>query len=307
MAKDLFRRYLWMIDTIRRHGRMSRAEFDDCWSRSLFGNGKPMPRRTFFNYREAIEELFCVDIKCDPRTYEYYIDEDGPHSQEMTEWLLNGAAVNDVLANSRELAGRIFVEEVPSARRHLAPAIDAMRENKTLHFDYQPYYRTRPGNVTLEPYFLKIFRQRWYLTGRNVEENRIKTYALDRIGTLNILSDTFEIDPAFDFDEYFRYSFGIVSSKGEVRRVALRTDPGQAKYFRALPLHQSQNEVIHDRYSIFYYQMRITPDLVAELLSYGPRVEVLEPSELRAMVRTELETALRYYKKSAGSSQSFEN
>lgn len=295
MAKDLFRRYLWMIDTIRRHGRISRADFDDCWSRSVFSNGKPMPRRTFFNYREAIEELFCVEIKCDPRTYEYYIDENGPHSEDMTEWLLNAAAVNDVLSNSRELADRIFVEDVPSARQHLAPAIDAMRENKVISFDYLPYYRTRPGDVTLEPYFLKIFRQRWYITGRNVAENRIKTYALDRIGTLKILNDTFEIDPTFDFDEYFRYSFGIVSSKGEVRRVAVRTDPNQAKYFRALPLHRSQDEVIHDRYSIFYYNMRITPDLVAELLSYGPRVEVIEPPELRAMLRTELEESLKFY------------
>ena len=295
MAKDLFRRYLWMIDTIRRHGRISRADFDDCWSRSVFSNGKPMPRRTFFNYREAIEELFCVEIKCDPRTYEYYIDENGPHSEDMTEWLLNAAAVNDVLSNSRELADRIFVEDVPSARQHLAPAIDAMRENKVISFDYLPYYRTRPGDVTLEPYFLKIFRQRWYITGRNVAENRIKTYALDRIGTLKILNDTFEIDPTFDFDEYFRYSFGIVSSKGEARRIAVRTDPNQAKYFRALPLHRSQDEVIHDRYSIFYYNMRITPDLVAELLSYGPRVEVIEPPELRAMLRTYLEESLKFY------------
>lgn len=296
MAKDLFRRYLWMIDTIRRHGRMSRADFDRYWSRSVFGCGKAMPRRTFFNYREAIEELFSVEIKCDPRTYEYYIDENGAHSQEMTEWLLNAAAVNDVLSDSRELADRIFVEEVPSARLHLAPAIDAMRHSRVLRFEYQPYYRTRPGEVTLEPYFLKIFRQRWYLTGRNTVENRIKTYALDRINSLEILSDTFEIDPTFDFDDYFRYSFGIVSSKGEVRRVAIRTDPGQAKYFRTLPLHRSQDEAVHDRYSIFYYRLRITPDLVAELLSYGARVEVLEPPELRAMLRTELEGALEYYK-----------
>ena len=75
----------------------------------------------------------------------------------------------------------------------------------------------------------------------------------------------------------------------------MKTDPNQAKYFRALPLHKSQDEVIHDRYSIFYYNMRITPDLVSELLSYGPRIEVLEPLELRAMLRTDLEAALKYY------------
>ena len=53
--------------------------------------------------------------------------------------------------------------------------------------------------------------------------------------------------------------------------------------------------MLHDKYSIFYYTMRITPDLVAELLSYGARIEVLQPRELRAMMHTELTEALKYY------------
>lgn len=295
MARDLLQRYLWMIDTIRQYRRMSRRHFDNCWSRSKFGNGHPMPKRTFFNYRQAIEELFNVDIKCDPATYEYYIDDSDPHSQDMTEWLLNTAAVNDVLANSQQVAGRIFVEDVPSARQHLAPAIEAMRQNKVIRFNYRPYYRSGSSDVVLEPYFLKLFRQRWYLTGRNIDENRVKTYALDRIGSLAIDDATFEIDPTFDFDEYFRYSFGIVSSKAEPHRIAIRVGPGQAKYFRALPIHHSQEEVVHDQYSIFYYTMRITPDLLSELLSYGDRIEVLAPAELRAMLRSSLESALKQY------------
>ena len=52
---------------------------------------------------------------------------------------------------------------------------------------------------------------------------------------------------------------------------------------------------MHDRYSIFYYRMRITPDLVEEILSHGPRLTVLEPPELRAMVQTELRQALQAY------------
>jgi len=295
MAKDLFRRYLWMIDTIRRHGRISRADFDDCWSRSVFSNGKPMPRRTFFNYREAIEELFCVEIKCDPRTYEYYIDENGPHSEDMTEWLLNAAAVNDVLSNSRELADRIFVEDVPSARQHLAPAIDAMRENKVISFDYLPYYRTRPGDVNLEPYFLKIFRQRWYITGRNVAENRIKTYALDRIVKASMLPDTFEVPADFDAAQYSSDSFGVIFSMGEPHDIRLRVGSKRAKYLRTLPLHHSQNEYVHDGFSIFTYRLRLTPDFVSEIVSMGSEVKVESPGQLRAMVVDQLKNTLKNY------------
>ena len=107
----------------------------------------------------------------------------------------------------------------------------------------------------------------------------------------------FDDDPSFDPESYFRDSFGIVFTRNEAKRIALRTDPRQAKYFRALPLHRSQEEVVHDSYSIFYYRMRISPDFVEELLSHGARVEVLEPPELRAMMRTELSDALALYKK----------
>ncbi len=298
MSQNLFNRYIWMVDTIRRRGRISRRELNECWLRSPLSEGRPLARRTFYNYREAIQDLFNIVIKCDPSSFEYYIEMEQDGSQgSISDWLLNNAAVNDLLTNSQAVADRIFVEDVPSAREHLAPVIDALRENKPIRFDYLPYSRTIPTvGLTLEPYFLKIFRQRWYITGRRVDENKIKTYALDRMSHLQILPDTFEPDPTFDPKEYFRYSFGIVFTQSEVKHIVIRTDARQAKYFRALPLHHTQEETIHDDYSIFYYRMRISPDLVDELMSYGSRITVLEPPELRAMMRSELEAALKTYK-----------
>ena len=62
--------------------------------------------------------------------------------------------------------------------------------------------------------------------------------------------------------------------------------------------------MVTDKYSIFTYRMRITRDLVSELLSYGPEVEVLAPVELRAMMRNELEKALQPYADKAGEKNS---
>ena len=75
----------------------------------------------------------------------------------------------------------------------------------------------------------------------------------------------------------------------------LRVEPTQAKYFRALPLHSSQQEEVHDEYSVFTYQMRITYDLKEELMSHGASIEVLEPQELKLLIRNELEQALKNY------------
>ena len=296
MARNLLGRYVWLIDTIRRYGSIKRGKLNELWIKSPFSNGEPLPRRTFYNYREAIEELFSISIHYDPATYEYSIATGDGHQEGVTDWLLNTAATSNALSTASDISDRIFLEDVPAARLYLSQVISALREHRAVHFTYRPYTRSTPSNgVIVEPYFLKIFRQRWYLTGRNSADQKVKTYALDRMEDVTLDDDTFEPDPTFDAESYVRDTFGIVFSQGEAKEVALRTDSRQAKYFRALPLHHSQREVVHDDYSIFYYRLRLTPDFLQEVLSLGPKVCVIAPPELRAMVTSSLRETLSLY------------
>lgn len=296
MSKNLLNRYIWIIDTIRRHQRISRERLSELWDRSDFGQETKLPRRTFYNYRNSIYDIFRVKIECDPATYEYYIAEDNAHSEHMTDWMLTTAAMSNTLTDAREISDRIFLEDVPSARQYLSHVISAMREFRVLEFEYMPFSRSgKPKRVTLEPYFLKIFKLRWYVTGRNTKEGRVKTYALDRMSEVSVGGAHFDLPDDFDAESYFRDSFGIVFSKGEPKKVVIRADAEQAKYFRALPLHHSQEEMVGDGFSIFSYRLRLTPDFVQELLSYGPRVTVLGPPELKAMVTSSLRQSLNNY------------
>lgn len=298
MPRNLFSRYIWLIDTIRRHGAITREELNKLWLRSEFSNGESLPRRTFYNYRNAIEDLFKINIECNPATFEYYIDNGGDvHNESVTDWMLNAASMSNVLTDAREVSSRIFLEDVPSSRYHLATVLEAVKELRPLRFTYSPYTRTNPTkDVVIEPYFMKLFRQRWYVTGRNTKEDSIKTYALDRMSSVTVDSGNFTIPEDFDTESYFKDSFGIVFSHGEPKNVTIKTDSRQAKYFRALPLHHTQSEMVHDDYSIFTYRLKLTPDFVQELLSYGPKVTVLSPPELKAMIVTELEQSLKNYK-----------
>ena len=211
-------------------------------------------------------------------------------------WLLNSASIGNLLNDARDIGDRIFLENVPSARQFLSTVVDALKERHPVKFSYHPYSRLNPTpDIVVEPYFLKIFKQRWYVTGRNVKEDMLKTYALDRMTEATIMPETYDIPDDFDAEAYCGDSYGIVFDEGEVKRVALRTDARQAKYFRALPLHHSQQEMIHDDFSHFSYHLRITDDFVAELLSYGPKVTVISPPELRAIIRDRLTGALANY------------
>ena len=295
MAHDLINRYIWLIDTIKRFGRITLDELGRQWLRSPLSDGKPMPRRTFHHYRNGAEQMFGINIQCDRSTYEYYL-EDTPQSA-LQQWLVDSTALTDTLRDTSDIATRIVLENVPSAREHLATIVDAMRQNHRIRFEYRSYTRSQRKTVDLEPYFVKIFKQLWYVIGRNIADNKIKTYALDRMTDLVIDADAeFQYPEGFSPQEFFKDCFGITTNHNEPKRIVLRVEPTQAKYFRALPLHPSQQEVVHDHYSIFSYVMRNTYDLQEELMSHGDSLEVLEPPELKILIKEKLRKALELYK-----------
>lgn len=298
MARDLLNRYIWIVDTIKRFGRISRKELDRRWANCPYANGETrIPRRTFYNYRQAIEELFSVTILCDPVTYEYYIQEEpGSAGEQITNWLLNASATSNVLQGSREIASRIMLEDVPSAREHLSAMMEALRDCRAVSFDYHPYSRVNPSRgVEIEPWFLRIYRQIWYVTGRETSSGKDKTYALDRISDLTILPRHFRLPDDVDPKTYFKDAYGIMVDQGQARQVVLKVDPRRAKYLRALPLHPSQQEEVNDGYSRFTYRVCLTSDFVSEILSMGEQVTVESPRELKAMVVTRLRETLANY------------
>ena len=298
MARNLVNRYVWLVDTISRYGRITLKDLKAAWLRSDISEGKPLARRTFFHYRDGVEEMFDINIQCDKSTFEYYIDDSGSEENaRLKSWLVDSVSLSGMLSNAHDISGRIILENVPSAREHLPVIIEALKQNHRIGFSYKSYTRSRPTDgVVLEPYFVKIFKQLWYVIGLNVNDGLIKTYSLDRISRLNLLQETFTMPGDVNPSEFFKDCFGIITNKNSAKRIVLRVEPTQAKYFRALPLHPSQQEEVHDEYSVFTYWMRITYDLKEEIMSHGASIEVLEPKELKTLICTELEQALMNYR-----------
>ena len=297
MARNLVNRYVWLVDTISRYGRITLNDLNKAWLRSEISEGKPLARRTFFHYRDGVQDMFDINIQCDKSTFEYYIEESGSEDNaRLRSWLVDSVSMSDMLGNAREISSRIMLENVPSAREHLPVIIDALKQNRRIRFSYKSYTRSLPTDgIVLEPYFVKIFKQLWYVIGLNVKEGQVKTYSLDRMSQLNLLQETFVMPDDINPSEFFKDCFGIITNKNKAKRIVLRVEPTQAKYFRALPLHSSQQEEVHDNYSIFSYRMRITYDLKEEIMSHGASIEVLEPKELKMLIHDELERALKNY------------
>ena len=73
---NLYGQYVWLIDTIRSAGRITKAEIDRRWAKSSLNEKREAtyPLRSFHRHKEAIREIFGLIIGCDlSGGYVYYI------------------------------------------------------------------------------------------------------------------------------------------------------------------------------------------------------------------------------------------
>lgn len=282
MAKNFFKRYIWLVDLINRRKYVSFKEINEAWMRSpLNETGDPLSERTFFNHKDAIAGMFGIEILND-RSLGFYIGRSDVGSDETSDWMLHTLCLNNVLHENADMKDRILMEKVPSSERFLTDIISAMRDFRVISLCYQSFRHPEPFCFNVRPYCVKYFKQRWYLLGDS--DLGLRIYSLDRFVDMEELEEHFEIPKGFDAEEYFGNYFGVIIGE-EPEDVKIRVVPDQVKYFRTLPMHGSQRETVQeDGSSVFSYHIAPTFDFVQEILSHGADVEVLEPAELRESV-----------------------
>ena len=301
MAKDLFNRYIWLVDTIYQAGRITFKEINERWLHSAYSDGVAFSKRTFHNHREAIQDLFDINIECERKGgYHFYIeDTESIEKKGIRNWLLNTFAIKNLINDSHDLKHRILFEEIPSGRSYLKPIIEAMRDGVEVKIHHHSYWYDEPKDYTLQPYFVKVFKQRWYVIGYCTERKAIRTFALDRILHLETTDVKFKMPVQFEPKNYFAHNFGIMhGEENELAIVRIKVNSYHSKYIRALPLHSSQKEIEQTNdYSIFEYHLIPTIDFKQELLSMGSNVEVLTPQNLREEMREEILEMGELYKR----------
>lgn len=282
MAKNFFKRYIWLVDLINRRKYVSFKEISEAWMRSpLNETGDPLSERTFFNHKDAIAGMFGIEILND-RSLGFYIGRSDVGSDETSDWMLHTLCLNNVLHENADMKDRILMEKVPSSERFLTDIISAMRDFRVIRLCYKSFRHPEPFCFNVRPYCVKYFKQRWYLLGDS--DLGLRIYSLDRFVDMEELEEHFEIPKGFDAEEYFGNYFGVIIGE-EPEDVKIRVVPDQVKYFRTLPMHGSQRETVQeDGSSVFSYHIAPTLDFVQEILSHGTDVEVLEPAELRESI-----------------------
>ena len=300
MVAELINKYLWLVETLRGGGERG-FSFDEIDRKYRSEFGEAYPRRTFNNHRDAIAEVFGIEILCDRSTNRYFIPfvDDALDRDAAKQWLINTFTVNNLLMGSRDrLSGRVSVEDIPSGHRMLPVFLEAMKENRLVSFRYHKYTGNAPEERILAPYAVKEFEKRWYVLGLVRDRGILRVYGLDRIREIRILEETFRMPRDFDVNELFYNSFGVYLPEPGQKAVSvvLKTSEVEARFLRDLPLHHSQTEEKGPAGSCLF-RLRVIPNanLIMALCRLGSRVEVLEPEELRSQVAAELRAASLQY------------
>lgn len=297
-APEIFRQYIWLTDTIYRSGGISLEELNRQWVRTEMSGGLPMNRATFNRHKEAIEEIFGLCIECQRKGgYYYYIEnKETLKNNHLQNWMLDSLSISNMLRESGSLKDRIMLEHIPAGKEYLQPIINAMKQDHKLMMSYQKFGQTTGYTLIVEPYAIKVFKQRWYLLANDYKRQHPSIYALDRVLALEETEETFTFPSDFDTEQFFKDCYGVLHTDDKPQRIVIRAYTPLTNYLRTLPLHHSQKEITSaPDYADFELYLHPTFDFRQELLSQGDEVEVLESAEFREEMKTIAKRIVKRY------------
>jgi hypothetical protein len=288
---------MWLLSTIYDAGKISFEDIANKWDNAYINDQhQPLKLRTFHNHRNAILMQFGVVIECQRGSNLYYIDNpDALENDSINQWLLDSFAVSNLLMDNRSISDRIMLEDVPSGRYYLEIITTAMRDNRQIVIDYEDFFGNTVQGLKVNPYFIRLFKRRWYVMALVLPGKEIYRFGLDRIKHLEVLDSKFSYPKNFSPQDYYTDYYGVFHD-AEPMTICLKAYGVKANYLRSLPLHHSQHEIeSNGEYTIFEYLIAPTFDFVQEILSHGNQMEVLSPDSFRQQLKAIIQEMHDFY------------
>ena len=99
MARNYFKSYIWLLETLQSRGHITRKELQKLWLYSSVNEEKKnLAPRTLSNHIKSISDIFGIEIKCDRRDNTYYIDNENEiGGSDIRNWMLASLSLTGLL------------------------------------------------------------------------------------------------------------------------------------------------------------------------------------------------------------------
>ncbi|MEW6093199.1 MAG: YafY family protein [Chloroflexota bacterium] len=157
----------------------------------------------------------------------------------------------------------------------------AIRELRQVEMIYASTSAPGPGVRRLDPYALALRWGWWYVVGFCHSRREVRTFRVDRIRELILLGDAFQIPADFDARAFLDRDF---QGRPQVK-VKLHFAPEVA---HTAHVNRAYYEALEEQPDGSVVATMTAPDLnwaTSSVLAHGPAVTVLEPPELRQLIR----------------------
>lgn len=273
---------IWLVDTLIRCP-MTFEEIRRSWIVSSANvDAAAITERTFSRYKQDAEIMMDVTIVCDKSDgYRYKISESELERKSLaTEWMLGAFRISNLTASIKK-KGTVVLESAPPAAHLLTPIAEAIDNRFYLKFTYKSHYHGSFSEVELIPAFVRLYKHRWYVIGKLKKEESSKTYAFERIGSIEVIQEKIALSKSWEKQlspsEYYMHCFGIIRQHEPIK-IGFRAFFPQDAYIRDVPIHASQQEIYAcEEYADFEIFLRPTYDLKQELLWHRDKLAVLTP------------------------------
>jgi len=212
-------------------------------------------------------------------------------AQDMDDALetISSLAVGKSAEHARDLERKFMA--VPEHRKDHTQDADRIEDILTALLYQNParaHYAKPTGRTRaylLHPLTLATYRQGLYLFALDVEEGKVKTFAVDRFRHFERLrKDKFDYPEDYDPKELVGDAFGIIG--GKQSEVTLRFRRRASPYVRERVWHRSQQvEATSDGGVRLRIEVGLSPELESWILGFGPDVRVEGPPELAERIR----------------------
>ena len=249
--------------------------------------------RTFQRDLNEIRELHGIDIQFSKSRGLYEVNQD--YSTPIRTKILESFDMIHTFQLQKGLDSFVFFDErKASGFDHLYTLIYAVKNNFKVRFEHDRGWKNQGKVRNIKPMALKEFKNTWYLIGLNENDER-RNYGLDRISDLQVLSDKFDIQSEINLADYYQNTYGILNDESEpVEEITLSFTPEKGNYIKSKPIHSSQTILIDDDNEFkIQLKIKINPDFIAEVLSFGNTVTIINPVRLKHIITLILKDMLK--------------
>lgn len=224
----------------------------------------------------------------------------------------------------QDLSGMVqrLENKIYSAKTHQEPVID-FEKNENLkgleHIEtlyqkiihkhavelcYQSFKARSAGTFTFHPYYLKEYRNRWFVLGIRSKGRPVVNLALDRIISIEDSKVKYIPRDGFTLSAHLENVIGVSADPTSVvEQVVFMADHKTTPYIITKPLHHSQKIVERlPEGVVFSIDVQMNFELERELLGFGDRIKVMAPERLKRNLKLIFSNAFDAYQNEFNSS-----